>query len=418
MSEFELLLPEFQGFETLPISSDADPSERKIRVREVEARVSELARVMGQRDLARCESSSFALARILRYLIFIYRAESTDIKDDRSAVDHEWEVILSARRDAVISAMPIYYAVKAYLECVKLASPEKRRQSAVDHALFNQIRKALAQRAQWDAGGHLRGKLDELDQLLETSTDTHAQSPSDAVRAAKLTGKFGIVNASIGAAGAVLVAMIAAIVAIRQKSAGEPSVTAAVAATPSSPREVSFDAGNDAPSPRYRVAAAPYLRASGISLQAITPEGSRIVIVNNLGLYEGKAVHPTTSRNFLTQVDTRNTPASFQIVFSYPVDSVTFTRPGMEADDPRSGVTHPAWTATALDRNGVALSSHSEGLLRSFDAKAPATYTLNATGFEGITAVRFDSNPQLGGKPFAGFDAVLIDHLVLGQKHR
>jgi hypothetical protein len=40
-------------------------------------------------------------------------------------------------------------------------------------------------------------------------------------------------------------------------------------------------------------------------------------------------------------------------------------------------------------------------------------YTLHAPGFNPIVAIRFDSNPQLDGKPFAAFDAILIERLTL-----
>lgn len=59
------------------------------------------------------------------------------------------------------------------------------------------------------------------------------------------------------------------------------------------------------------------------------------------------------------------------------------------------------------------LSSQSEGLTRAFDDVSAGVYTLRAPGFTGIKQVRFESNPQLNGKPFAAFDALLIERLEL-----
>jgi hypothetical protein len=64
------------------------------------------------------------------------------------------------------------------------------------------------------------------------------------------------------------------------------------------------------------VAAAAYLQGVGISIVEITPQGSEVVFLNNLVLYGGEAVKPTTSENFLTQINTNNVPASFTIKFS------------------------------------------------------------------------------------------------------
>ena len=111
---------------------------------------------------------------------------------------------------------------------------------------------------------------------------------------------------------------------------------------------IDFSAGNKATAPRYLVAAAPYLKEAGISISEKKPLGSSIVIVNNQGLYNGHAVQPTTSQNFLTQTDTGNVPASFTLKFSTPLESVSFTRPKLYADT-ESGVTHPSWSAYALD---------------------------------------------------------------------
>lgn len=164
--------------------------------------------------------------------------------------------------------------------------------------------------------------------------------------------------------------------------------------------------------PGHIVAAGPYLHDFGISVADLKPEGTKVVLINNLAVYQGDAVRPTTSQNFLTQVDTTNAPASFTLVFSEPIDSLIFTRPALyPATD--SGITHPAWSAHALDAAGRELSLQSEGITRSFENVPAQRYTLRRPGFDRIAAVRFDSDPRLEGKPFAAFSAILIEQLTL-----
>lgn len=168
--------------------------------------------------------------------------------------------------------------------------------------------------------------------------------------------------------------------------------------------------------PGYTVAAAPYLHRDGISVTELKPQQSQVVLMNNLGLYGGAAITPTTTQNFLTQISTDNNGiASFTLVFAEPVDSVSFTRPALYPAT-SSGVTHPAWSAHALDADGREVSSQSEGITRSFVDVPAQQYTLRSPGFDRIVAVRFDSDWRLDGKPFAGFRAILIERLTLIRK--
>jgi hypothetical protein len=161
------------------------------------------------------------------------------------------------------------------------------------------------------------------------------------------------------------------------------------------------------------VAARPYLHQYGISVVNLVPQDSEIVLVNNRGLYEGAGVLPSTSQIFLTQINTGNVPASYTLTFAKPVAHVSFTRPTLYADT-SSGVTHPAWKATALGPNNEELASQSETLLRTFTTATARTFTLESVTFQGIAAVRFDSDPRLNGKPFAGFSTLLIEQLTFG----
>jgi len=166
--------------------------------------------------------------------------------------------------------------------------------------------------------------------------------------------------------------------------------------------------------PDYRTAASPYLHEFGVGIRNLDPPNSKIVLVNNLGLYGGQGVHPTTSENLLTQTDTGNVPASFTLVFKQPASSVSFVRPRLYPET-ESGITHPAWSAHALDADGNELSAQSEGLLRcDYQHEVPArTYTLHAPAFAPIVALRFDSDPNLNGRPFAAFSTLLIERITL-----
>ena len=175
---------------------------------------------------------------------------------------------------------------------------------------------------------------------------------------------------------------------------------------------VEFPEVDTSTTPGHTVAALPYLHRLGISVTDIQPATSEVVLVNNRGLYQGAAVVPTSSQNLLTQVNTGNVPASFTLKFAQPARSVSFTRPALYPAT-NSGITHPAWSAHALDAEGHELSSQSEGLTRSFSDVPAVQYVLRSPAFDAIAALRFDSDPRLNGVPFAGFSAILIERLTL-----
>ena len=185
-------------------------------------------------------------------------------------------------------------------------------------------------------------------------------------------------------------------------------------------RRVDFSAGERGKPPSYTVIAEPELRkgATGIAItvEDRRPAGSRVVFVNNKGVYEGRSIEPTVSDNFLTQIDTGNVPAEFTLTFSRPLKSFTFLLPKVFPAS-SSGITFPAWQATALSARGEVLATTSQGLLRHLpqmgDNVPSRTYKLTAPAFDGIAAVRFASDPNLNGKPFAAFSTLLIEQITL-----
>ena len=175
-----------------------------------------------------------------------------------------------------------------------------------------------------------------------------------------------------------------------------------------------FSRGEAGAAPRHVVAAEPYLKAAPVSVtvSARAPQDSVIVFQNNLGAYGGRALKPTISENFLTQINTDNVPSSFTLRFDRPMKSVTFLIPALWAAGD-SGVTFPEWTATALGAAGEEYEKSSDGIRASYDNAAEQRHTLSApAGSNGIFAVRFDSY----SRRFAAFETVLIEEIIVEPK--
>jgi len=167
-----------------------------------------------------------------------------------------------------------------------------------------------------------------------------------------------------------------------------------------------------------QVTAISYLHALGAHIVDIIPRTSRIVLKSNSALYEGRAARPTVSQNFLTQMDTGGQPSSYTIVFDRPVESVTVTRPSLYAASP-SGVTHPAWTMTALDEHGTPVQTIGEPLIKHLDLRNPVLaqdFTVHAPHHNVISGIRITADPRNEkGVPFAAFDSVVIEQLVFAR---
>ncbi len=171
-----------------------------------------------------------------------------------------------------------------------------------------------------------------------------------------------------------------------------------------------------------RVSAIPYLHDAPYPLKVrdVLPAGSEVVFMNNRALYEGRAVIPTISQNILTQINTGNIGAAFTIVLPEPASRVQFLVPRLFPDT-QSGVTFPAWTATALSASGEALDIRKRALARRMEGDIPGDLiSLDAPAFEGIAAIRFESDPRLNGRAFAAFSGILVEGLwfvpIKGQK--
>lgn len=198
-----------------------------------------------------------------------------------------------------------------------------------------------------------------------------------------------------------------------------PNVAPEAGDAPATPRKivVDFDRLDTNRPPLYEIAAAPFLHANAgvIGIEGLVPDTSRVVIRNNLGFYGGQALQPTVSQNFLTQAGIGEGACSFTLTFEQPVAAVTFRIPAIWAASD-SGVTFPAWRATAFSARGEELAVVSSALARRMkdmpDGEAQ-DYTLRTPNFDTIASVRFDSDFRLDGRPFAAFEAVVIERIEL-----
>jgi hypothetical protein len=145
-----------------------------------------------------------------------------------------------------------------------------------------------------------------------------------------------------------------------------------------------------------------YLSPFGIKLANGTL-GTRLEVVNENNLSGSAVAVPSSPPNLFTQAGL-NTPVRFWFVFKNPLESFGFTRVGLVAGS--SGVSHPAWTASALDASGKVLETASEPLIFSFDDVPARLFQLTGNN---IARVRFDSDSE----GTASFSAVLLDDLVL-----
>lgn len=161
------------------------------------------------------------------------------------------------------------------------------------------------------------------------------------------------------------------------------------------------------------IAAGPYLRRFGVSISARSPDNALVVIRSNVGLYEGQAANPISSEHFLTEeANPATAPISFTLSFDRPVTEVRLLRAELWAAT-ESGVTHPAWKATAFDASDKVVATASEELLRSWDTVPATWHVIKVSDGRTIARLRIESDFRLEGRPFAGFQSVLIQEIDL-----
>lgn len=138
-----------------------------------------------------------------------------------------------------------------------------------------------------------------------------------------------------------------------------------------------------------------YLASFGITLSAVTP-GSSVLIIG-----EGAPglVIATSPPNFFTQYHGNN-PETMTLNFPNALSKITFSRCAMTYDS------KPQWTAEALNVQGTVVASVGEPLTATGSAIPAQQFTLSGTG---ITALRISSNNE----DFTNLSGVPIDDLTL-----
>ncbi|HYH79327.1 MAG TPA: hypothetical protein VEX86_06010 [Longimicrobium sp.] len=176
---------------------------------------------------------------------------------------------------------------------------------------------------------------------------------------------------------------------------------------PPTPEVLNFDTENTYSDPETPIDAGAYLGAFGIELENKTA-GTRVVLINHLGSYGGKAFLPVSRPNVLTQMGSID-PVTFTLIFSRPLSRLSFVMPPLIAAA-ESGITFPKWRAYGLDAQGVEIASVGSDQFGSHIHTDSRTFTLPAPGSGVcIKAVRFDSDSER----HAAFAAILIDDLAL-----
>src|SRR5438309_1626674 len=162
----------------------------------------------------------------------------------------------------------------------------------------------------------------------------------------------GLLRLSIGSWTIIITALIALVTISVSFGARHPGVSPSVfESAPEEPETIVDLRKIDTSSypPDFLVAAQPYLASYGISVTALEPTDSELIIQNNRAIYKAGGIRPSRSQNILMQINNGKTGVeSFTLAFATPCESVTFTRAGLYAAGVKNGVTHPAWSAHAL----------------------------------------------------------------------
>jgi len=167
---------------------------------------------------------------------------------------------------------------------------------------------------------------------------------------------------------------------------------------------VNFDTLKAASAPVGGATLANYLASYGIVITNMTAGGT-LYVYNDNG---GTTVDASPGPNYITAGGNAD-GMSYTINFAGPQAYFEFTRAELNSAT-SSGVTHPEWTATALDANGHTVATASEPLMASFGTIPAKTYKLiGAKGSLPIVAVVIYGNAE----DFAGFATPVLENWVL-----
>jgi len=142
-------------------------------------------------------------------------------------------------------------------------------------------------------------------------------------------------------------------------------------------------------------------RSLGISFEA--PADQPLVLMDSHDVYGGDAV--AGARGDMVLLQQGGHPCQYAMVLDRAAAEFDFNRSNLVAGP--TGVTHPVWTATAMDANGHALSSVGEAEIRSYSDVPAHRFILSGPG---ITRVVFWGDD----KGVDGFCNVVTDTVDVG----
>lgn len=199
MTDFDELEKKFEDFEKFPIN-DSTSEQRKNLVRAIEDRIqSEVEQRMTR--FRQCQSSNMVLSRIAAHLMVEHEEIASTLDRRAKAIEEEWVRVQRASSGAVLSTMPLYYAIRAYRTWLR-NEPHLIGSALNDEEMFDQIDKAMSLRAKPEKP--IRNIIAELKRMF----DEARREAAGEERRSRRAFRGGIIGALISGIFAVSVALI------------------------------------------------------------------------------------------------------------------------------------------------------------------------------------------------------------------
>lgn len=154
-----------------------------------------------------------------------------------------------------------------------------------------------------------------------------------------------------------------------------------------------------------------YLAGFGITISNVVgPAGPSVFDATTAGGGFGlpNFFTPPSAPNFLWH-PVSNAPIQYQLNFSTPLNSVSFTRVQINANLSPSGLIASPWSARALDSNGNTIDTVGESQISSYGTIPAVVFTLNGPGITALVVERTSTNYN------AGMNSVSIDNLIIPE---
>ena len=174
---------------------------------------------------------------------------------------------------------------------------------------------------------------------------------------------------------------------------------------------VDFDALNANSGPVSGAALDSYLAGFGITISDVVgPAGPSVYDATTAGGGLGfpNFFTPPSAPNFLWH-PVSNDPIQYQLNFSTPLNSVSFTRVQINANLSPSGLIASPWSARALDSGSNTIDTVGESEISSYGTIPAVIFALNGPGITALVVERTSTNT------YAGMNSVPIDNLVIPE---